>query len=153
MPIVFQAWQLAGVIALPGYFWARTPWAGTKSNTLWATRTQASTVLAGGRLDTDSTAQNNLFTQDDWFDTRTYKVALIYDKGSDQGIHNVTGISGTQTVDAYAAGASSNNYSEVTGIAVTAGIKTVQDQMATKNASASAYGGKLSTIAYVSTGA
>lgn len=155
MPLMVQrGWvRNRGIAATPGYFWARTPWAGTKSNTLWATRTQSSANLAGGRLDTDSTAQNNLFTQDDWFDTRTYKIALIHRSGTDRGIYNVTGISGTQTVDGYAAAAADNNYAEVTAIAATAGLKTVQVSMATKNASSSAFGGSLQSYAIVSTGA
>lgn len=142
-----------GVAATPGYFIARTPFAGTKTNTNWATRTQSSSALAGGRLDTDSTAQNNLHTQDDWFDTGTYKVALIHQKDTDQGIYNITGVSGTQTVDGYAGSASFNNYTEVTGVSVTAGLKTAQVSMATKNASSSAYGGELNTVAWVRTGA
>lgn len=154
MPIVLQHFlMVGGIAATPGYFWARTPFAGTKSNTNWATRTQSSSALAGGRLDTDSTAQNNLFTQDDWLDDGTYKIALIHQVDTDQGIYNITGINGTQTVDGYAAGAAFNTYTEVSGITVTAGLKTVQVSMATKNASASAYGGELNTYAIVRTGA
>lgn len=153
MPAVGLFLGSRGIAATPGYFWARTPWAGTKSNTNWATRTQSSSALAGGRLDTDTTAQNNLHTQDDWFDAGTWKVALIHQVDTDLGIYNITGISGTQTVDGYAAAAAFNTYTEVTGITVTAGLKTVQVSMATKNASSSAYGGELNTIAYVRTGA
>lgn len=143
-----------GITALPGYFIAaNAPWGGTKSNTLFATSSQSSARLGGGSLDTDTTAQNNLFTEDRWADDGTYKLALIYAKGTDQGIHNFTGASGTQTVDAYAAAASENNYSEVTAIAVTKGLKTIQDQMATKNASSTAFGGKVNTWAYVRTAA
>lgn len=137
----------------PGYTWQTLGWTGTKSNTGWATRTQGSAELGGGRLDTDTTALNNLFTDDVWMDTGTYKVALVRTTNTDQGIYNITGINGTQTVDGYAALAS-NVYTEVTGIAVaTAGTKTVQVQMATKNASSSAYGGKLNALSWVRTGA
>lgn len=136
----------------PGYTVELVPWMGTKANTNWATRTQVSSVLGGGRLDTDTTAQNNLFTNDIWADAGTYQVVVIHDTDTDQGIHNITGVSGTQTVDAYAA-AASNVVSTTTGIAVTAGVKTMQDSMATKNASASAYGGKLNSIKWIRTGA
>lgn len=137
----------------PGYTIQYLPWMGTKSNTNWATRTQASTSLGGGTLVTDSTAQNNLFTNDHWLDGGTYKVALIYGKDTDQGIFNITGVSGTQTVDGYNGSATANNYTEVTGITVAAGIKTMTVTMATKNASSSAYGGKLNSYAWVRTGA
>ena len=86
-------------------------------------------------------------------DAGTFKLAVIHSVGTDQGIHNFTGVSGTQTVDGYAGVGAANTYTEVTGIAVTAGLKTIQDSMATKNASSSAYGGKVNTWAYVRTGA
>lgn len=138
----------------PGYTWEYLPFMGTKSNTAWATRTQSSAELAGGRLDTDSTVQNNLLTTDMWGDTGTYKEAFVHRTGPDRGIYNVTGFSGTQTVDGYAAGATDNVYSEVTGITQsTAGVKTIQIQMATKNASSSAYGGSLQSVKFIRTGA
>lgn len=136
----------------PGYTHELFPWMATKTNTGYATRTQSSSELGGGRLDTDDTAQNNLFTYDIWLDTRTYKVALINDTNTDQGIYNITGVNGTQTVDGYGA-LTSNVYTEVTGIAVTEGVKTVQIQMATKNALSSAYGGRLQSVKWISTGA
>ena len=156
MPTPIVGWfHSRGVIAIatPGFFLADTPWAGTKTNTGYATRTQLSTVLGGGRLDTDNASQNNLFTEDRWFDAGTFKLALIHNKDTDHGIFNFTGVSGTQTVDAYAASGSANNYSEVTGIAVTAGLKTVQNQIATKNASSTGYRGHLNTWVYLRTGA
>lgn len=138
----------------PGYTHELIAWMGTKSNTNWATRTQASTELSGGRLDTDTTAQNNLFTYDIWREARTYKVAVVHRNGTDQGIFNITGFSGTQTVDAYAAAAASNAYSEVTAISGgSAAVATVQVQMATKNASSTAYGGQVNSIKWISTGA
>lgn len=142
-----------GIRATPGYSLFLLPWAGTKANTLFATRTQSSAEFGGGRLDTDSTAVSDLFSQDEWLDTGTYKAALIHRTGPDRGIYNVTGISGTQTVDGYAGVAADNAYTEVTGIAVTAGLKTVQVSMATKNASSSAYGGSLQSLAFLRTGA
>jgi len=143
----------ASASATPGFSVFITPWMGTKSNTLFATRTQSSAELGGGRLDTATTAQNNLFTQDQWLDTGTYKVALLCATGTDRGIFNITGINGTQTVDSYAGAAADNAYTEVTGIVVTSGLKTVQVSMATKNASSSAYGGSLQSLALIRTGA
>ncbi len=138
----------------PGYTWIYLPWMGTKSNTGWATRTQSSTELGGGRLVTDNTNQNNLFTVDIWMDVGTYKAALVHGKNTTFGIVNLTGINGTQTFDGYNGSATSNNYTEVTGIAVaTAGVKTLTFTMATKNASASAYGAALNSIALIRTGA
>lgn len=142
-----------GIAATPGYFISSVPWAGTKTNTAFATRSQSSARLGGGSLDTNDTLVNNLFTEDRWADDGTYKLAVICAVGTDQGIHNFTGVSGTQTVDAYAAAAAENAYNEVTAIAVTKGLKTIQDQMATKNASSTAFGGKVNTWAYVRTGA
>lgn len=142
----------SGTVALPGYSIFALPWQGTKSNTNWATRTQASGELGGGRLDTDSTAQNNLITNDHWLDAGTYKWAQVNDLNTDQGIYNITGISGTQTVDGYGVLAA-NSYTEVTGITVTAGLKTVTVTMATKNALSTAYGARLQSYAILRTGA
>lgn len=155
MPVASGKFWFAsrGIAATPGHFWSSAPWSGTKTNTGWATRTQASTHLGGGLLDTDNTNQNNLFTADHWLDDGTYKFALVLTKDSNHGIHNITGINGTQTIDAYDAATQTNQYAEVTGITVTAGLKTVQDSMATKNASSSAYAGRINTYAIVRTGA
>lgn len=153
MPLPMVAgFHKRGVTALPGYFISDTPWAGTKSNTNWSTRTQDSSLISGGRLDS-SGAQNDLFTEDHWVSTGTCKVALIHSTASTFGIHNITGLSGTQTVDGYSGGGAGNVYTEVTGVAVTAGLKTVQDSMATKNDLATNYFGKINTLAIVRTGA
>lgn len=149
---VVHLFRSRGVVATPGYSVFALPWAATKTNTNWATRTQSSGELGGGYLQTDSTAQNNLFTNDHWLDAGTHKWAQINDQNTDQGIYNITGINGTQTVDGYGALAS-NVYTEVTSITVTAGVKTVTVTMATKNASSSAYGGRLQSYAAIRTGA
>ncbi len=142
------------VTASPGYSVFLLPWSASFSNTNWATRTQSNTVLSGCVLATSSTAQNNEVVWNIWLDSGTYKVALLYLKDTDQGIHNLQFTASTQgTVDAYAAAPSSNNYTEVTGIAVVAGLKVFRDLMATKNASSSAYGGKIQSVAWIRTGA
>lgn len=137
----------------PGYTHELLGWMGTKTNTNFATRTQSSTELGGGRLVTDTTAQNNLFTYDMWKDTGSFTLALVHGKDTDQGIYNITGFNGTQTIDGYAAAASSNNYSTTTATGDTAAVVTVQVSMATKNASATAFGGKLNSIKWLRTGA
>ena len=137
----------------PGYTFQHLPWMGTKSSTNYATRTQSSSELGGGYPQTDTTAQNNLFTIDVWLDVGTYKWAQINDHNTDQGIYNITGVNGTQTVDGYGV-LSSNVYTEVTGVTIAAaGTKTVQVSMATKNAASSAYGGRLQSLAWIRTGA
>ena len=142
-----------GVIALPGYFIADTPWAGTKSNNQWSTLTQGSTQLGGGRLATDVSASGDWFREDHYFATGTFKLALVYRKEPSQGIFTITGVSGTQSIDAYAALEVLNTYEEVTGIAVTAGLKTVDVLINTKNASSIAFSGGIQSMAWVRTGA
>lgn len=137
----------------PGYTVEIIPWAGSKANTTFATRVQASGDLGGGRLETDTTAQNNSFTDDIYLDNGTYKVAVLTLTNNNAGIYNITGINGTQTVDCYAASGVFNVYIEVTGVVVTVGVKSMQVQMATKNASSSAYKGDINSLSWVRTGA
>src|SRR3990167_6364665 len=136
------------------YTQAAMPFVASIANTNWATRTTATDQLAMGRLITDSTAQNNAVSWPLYLDSVTWKCALIYGKDTDQGVFSIQLDDVEQgTVDAYAAAPASNNYSEVTGLAVsTAGVKTFELQMATKNASSSAYGARLNSWAWVRTG-
>lgn len=145
--------KTSGVVALPGYFIADTPWAGVKTHTNWSTPSQDGGYLSGGRRAVDVAGANNAFASDHYLATGTFKVALIYSTATYNGIHNITGLSGTQTIDGYASTGTANNYSEVTGIAVTAGVKTVTDTLATKNASSTDYQGQVNTLAIVRTGA
>src|SRR3990167_3813455 len=135
------------------YTQAAMPFVASIANTNWATRTTATDQLAMGRLITDSTAQNNAVSWPLYLDSVTWKCALIYGKDTDQGVFSIQLDDVEQgTVDAYAAAPASNNYSEVTGLAVSAaGVKTFELQMATKNASSSAYGGRLNSWAWVAT--
>lgn len=139
----------------PGYTWQYLPWMGSKSNTNWATNQQLSSDLGGGMSHTDTNVQNNAISFDVWLDTGTYKVALVYRKDSDKGIHNLQlGGSTKGTVDSYSASTVDNNYTEVTGIAVSiAATTTFQDLMATKNASSTGYAGYLNSVAWIRTGA
>ncbi len=130
-----------GTVALTGYFVASTPWSGNKTASASWARSQGSTYLSGGVLDSGGgAAQNDEFTEDHQFQAGTYKVAVIHSKVSSWGIDSVqfAGVT-VASIDGYAAGATNNNYTEVTGIAVTAGLKVVKHLMATKNASSSGY--------------
>lgn len=136
---------VAGSVGQPTF--GAMPFVASKANTNWATRTNAATELAMGRLVTDSTAQNNAVSWDAYWTSVTYKYAQVYGKGTDQGIYTVQldGVS-QGTIDAYNGSATSNNYSEITGLSITtAGAKTFQLIMATKNVSSSAYGAALNS--------
>ena len=150
--VAFHGLGSRGTTATPGYSVFIVPWAGVKAHSGFGTRTQDSSLLSGGRLD-NTVGQNDYWEVDVWLDAGTYKLALIYTTLTNAGIHNITGINGsTQTIDAYAATAN-NVYGEVTGIAVTAGLKTIRDTMATKNASSTGYFGYVQSLALIRTGA
>lgn len=145
-----------GVTALPGYFIADTPWAGVKTTTpaIWA-RTQGSAILAGGYwANGNSGTINDLTASDVYAATGTFKLAAIYSKDSNYGIATWTlGATSFGTIDQYAAGHSDNNYTELTGVAITAGLYSLQAKAASKNASSAAYYIPISTVAIVRTGA
>lgn len=152
-PIRFGFIRNFGVAALPGYFIADTPWAGTKTNTNWAARGQDSGRLAGGSLNS-SGAQNDEYTHDHQFQAGTYKHALIHRTDTDRGITSIQQDAVEKgTVDGYSSPAAGNVYAEVTGIAVTVGLKVVTYKMATKNASSTNFYGVPQTTAWVRTGA
>lgn len=141
-----------GIAAFPGYSVFILPWSGVKaSGGTWA-RTQDASFLSGGRWD-NSGVQNEYWEVSVWLDAGTYKLVLIYTTLTNAGIHNFTGINGsTQTINAYAATAN-NVYGEVAGIPVTAGLKTIRDTMATKDASSTGYFGYVQSLALIRTGA
>lgn len=152
---VVHVFRSRGIAALPGYSVFIEPWAGLKTSSGGApTRTQSSAALGGGYYGTGVTTVNNYIETDIWLDVGTYKVALIYHKDTDAGIYDIQldGVS-KGTVDGYAAAATNNNYSEVTGIAVTKGLKVLKLNMGSKNASSSAYGMYLQSVAWIWTGA
>jgi hypothetical protein len=146
----------AAAEATSGFSVFIVPWMDKgKANTNWGALTQASGELGGGTLTTDSSAQNNEISWDIWLGAGTYKFALIYSKFSNRGIFSVQ-LDAVEkgNIDSYGASATSNNYSEITGIAVaSAGIKTFKLKMATKNASSSAYWGEFNSAAWIRTGA
>lgn len=141
-----------GTAATPGYSVFIVPWAGSKANTTFDTRAQASSNLGGGRLES-SGAQNSEVSWDIWLDAGTYKFALLHTQADNAGIYSVqldTVEKGT--IDGYNAVATVV-YSEVTGIAVTAGLKTFKLKMATKHASSTSYQARVHSCAWIRTGA
>lgn len=144
-----------GTRATPGYSVFIVPWAGVKSSVNIDTRSQASTRLGGGYWMQGATiAQNDEWTVDVWLDAGTYKVAIIHATAANNGIYTIqfNGVS-QGTIDGYAAAGAENVYSEITGMAVTAGLKTLKVIMATKNASSTNYGHRVSSLALIRTGA
>ena len=141
-----------GVSALPGYFIADTPWAGVKATTGFTNRGQASTMLSGGQF-YNTPALNDLFDQDQWLATGTYKIASLHQQDTTFGICTFlfNGVS-QGTIDAYNAASTVNNYVEITGLAVTAGLQTIEQKIASKNASSSNYYWAPQTTAFTRTG-
>lgn len=138
----------------PGYTWEWIPWMGSKANTGWSARTQESTSLGGGRLG-PSTAQNDEVSADAWIDSGTVKIPLIHVKSPDAGIYSIQ-FDGVEkgVVDGYAAAEAQNSYDEVTGVTVAAGaVVAFKLKMATKNASSSAYAGRVHSAKVIRTGA
>lgn len=118
-------------------------------------RGQGSDKLAGGYLSQGVGSQNDEYHTDFWADTGTHKFALLHLKAGDQGIDTVT-VDGSSigTVDHYNSTSTNNNYSEITGVSiVTAGVKSLRLQVATKNASASQYGHSNQSVKWIRTGA
>lgn len=133
-------WRNRGTIALPGYSVFDNPWAGVKTSTATWTRAQDSTALSGGFAYVEPNAVNSEFTSDAWFATGTYKVAVLFRSGTNYGIDSIQLDGVTKgTIDFYAAGTTNNNYSEVTSIALTAGLKVIKHLAASKNASSTGY--------------
>ena len=138
----------------PGYTWIYLPFMGSKANTGWSSLAQASTRLGGGYVNTN-TAQNAEISWDIWLDVGTYKYAQVHATDTNNGIYSVQ-LDAVEkgTIDGYAGVTTENVYSEITGIVVaSAGVKTFKVKMATKNASSSAYTGRIVSVAWIRTGA
>ena len=137
----------------PGYTWQHFPWMGVKTSATF-TKDQHSTALGGGYY-TSNGAQNDYFDTDFWSEARTYKYAQVVRKDSNIGIATIS-IDGSSvgTLDGYNASTLQSQYQEITGIVVaTAGVKSIQVKMATKNASSTNYYGYIGSMAWISTGA
>lgn len=155
MAILFMGYRPRGVAATPGYFIASTPFAGVKSTVGNHGRFQDSTYLAGGSVGNNAgAAVNDEWLEDHWLSTGTYKAALITDKDINRGIAHIrSNGADLGTVDMYSAASLTNQYAEVTGIAVVAGLKVVGTKIASKNASSSSYYFFVQTLSLVRTGA
>lgn len=131
----------SGVAALPGYSIFNVLWAGSKTSTQPITYQQTSAGLGGGEPYPNPANLNDVIDVDVWLDTGTYKICYLYYKNVDQGIVSVQldGVTQGAAIDAYAASLSRNNYTEITGLAVTAGVKTWRLKGTSKNASSSGY--------------
>lgn len=156
MPLMVQrGWvRNRGTAALPGYFISDTPWAGVKTVTASESRAQQSTSLSGGLFRPGTGAQNDEYTRDLQFQDGTYKIAQIGEKNTNRGIASVQ-LDGVEkaSIDWYNAASADAQYQEVTGIALTAGLKVAKTAGTTKNASSSGYVLFISTEAWVRTGA
>lgn len=111
-----------------------------------ATIADPSEIYGDKRVTT--TAQNNEINWDVVLAAGTWTVELMYVKGTDAGIFNVQfdGVT-VGTIDSYNASFTYNNRSSVTGITVgSTGKKRLKLLMATKNASSSAFAGRVQHI-------
>lgn len=123
------------------------------ANTNWSDNNSTNTCVGGGFLGTVNGNQNNYVEFPVCLSAGTWTCRLVYVKQSDAGIYSVR-LDGTEvgTVDAYAASSTKNSVSDITGISVaTTGKKTLRLQMATKNASASAYWAYLQRVIWFRT--
>lgn len=144
-----------GIAATPGYFISGVQWSGAKATTgdTFA-RTQQSTSLGGGVYYPNSNTQNSTSDEDQWVAAGTLKIAVILEASPNKAIASIQFDGVTKsTHDGYNAGTVANTYSEVTGIANTAGLKVVRAINATKHASSTGYGMFLQSYAIVRTGA
>lgn len=155
MPTAIAAWFTSrGTAATPGYSVFILPWTASKANNNMGTRTQDSACLGGGHLGFAQAAVGGYVEWDIWLDAGTYKFAMLFVKTTDGGIAHVK-LDGTDkgTIDTYAAAEAKNSYAEVTGIAVTAGLKAFRLSMDSKNASGTAHHFRLQSAAWIRTGA
>lgn len=116
---------------------------GGTANTNWDTRQASSGHTYGGRLVTDSGAQNNEVSWPIVLAAGTWTFRLTHVTGSDRGIYSVRLDAVDQgTIDGYSGSGLDDQVSDVTGIVVaTTGKKTFALKMATKNASSGNYYG------------
>ena len=115
----------------------------------WSTITVVVNAVYNGYL-LSSGAQNDEVSFDVVLATGTWTFELIYPKGSNAGIVTVL-LDSTSlgTIDAYVAGTSYDNRSQITGIAVSTTAKyRLTLRMATKNASSTGYFGGIQHLQF-----
>ena len=152
--IIGAGFILHGVIAAPGYSLFLLPWAGAKSEAV-LTRAQYSAALGGGAASGPGVQSGNRPAWDWWFDSGTYKLAVIYLKDTDEGIATFyldypTTVG--STIDMYNASQTYNNYSEMTGIVPGQGVHTFSFVANSKNGSSVGYQVRPQSIAWIRTG-
>lgn len=156
MPTPIAGWFTSrGIVALPGYFISGVQWSGAKATSGDAfARTQQSGSLGGGVWYPNANTQNSTTDEDHWVAAGTLKIAVIQEANTNKAIASIQFDGVTKsTHDGYAAAVTANSYTEVTGIANTAGLKVVRAINATKNASSTGFGMFLQSYAIVRTGA
>lgn len=126
------------------------PELGGVANTNWSTI--VSNTGFGGALMASSGVQNDEITWPVALTAGTWTFTLVYGKDTDAGIVTVQLDGASQgTIDTYAA-QTFNNVSSLAGLTVaTSGKKVLRLLMATKNASSSAYRGRIQGIQLVRT--
>lgn len=107
----------------------------------WAVTFDGSDVL-GGSFFNSSAAQNDSVAYKVLLTQGTWTVKLLYNKNTNSGIATISlGSVSVGTLDCWAAAINRNNVQTFTGIAIpSTGIYALTYLMATKNASATAFG-------------
>ena len=157
MPTAIVGWfgrRLGGgIAATPGYSIFLTPWAGVKAVGNFDSRAQDVAALGGGYWYNSAGALNDQYNPGDiWLDAGTFKYAQFHLQDTNRGIYSVQLDTVEQgQIDGYGT-SSLYTYSEITGIAVTTGLKVFLLKMAAKHASSTGYYGTHMTCAWIRTG-
>ncbi len=127
------------------------------NNSTWSTIT-ATAAAFGGYLSTNDGVQGRWAEWQLPLRNGTWRIDVLHAKGPDMGIITVTYAGDTWgTVDCYAAGVSVDNSSAITGVTVgnfaAATARALRFTISTKNASATAYYGRVQFFAVRRTGA
>ena len=136
------------------YLVSFVPWLGSVSNTNWDTRTQTTSAIGNGYLNSTG-AQNAEVTFNVALAAGTWKLKILYAASTGGGIYTVS-LDGSSigTIDCYNGSTTYNNVGTISGFTVSApGIYALNFKMATKNASSSNYFAFLQHVALLRTGA
>src|SRR3989304_3263162 len=123
------------------------PLIASKSNVGWSNISETGTQSYGSILDSDG-AQNSEITWDVVLGAGTWSITVLHIKNTNRGIYSVQ-LDGVEkgTIDGYAASATYNVLSPITGIIVPTAAKIeLKLKMETKNGSSSAYTGSIGGI-------
>lgn len=119
---------------------------GAHGNTNWSTMNVDSAEVYCADIES-SGAQNDERYWNVGVTGGTWDFTLMHFKGANRGIYDVQ-IDGVSigTIDGYAAGATRNVISSITGVSITAGKRKIALKMTSKNASSSSYFGTVQHI-------